>query len=76
MSTVFDVVTVVSFLGLVLSFFLWTDRETRTLMQFMVSAILFAVANQIGNAGHAMFGFVLLAAGIGYAVLITWRSTT
>jgi hypothetical protein len=73
MSTLFDIITVVAFLGLVLAFFLWTEQDTKTLMHFMVSGVVFAVANQIGNAGSTMFAAVLIAAGIIYAILMTWR---
>ncbi len=73
MTTLFDIVTVLTFLGLVLAFFLWTERDTRTLLHFMVSGVVLAVANQIGNAGSIVFGFILIAAAIGYAIMIGWR---
>ena len=73
MTTLFDIVTVLSFLGLVLAFFLWTERDTRTLMHFMVSGVALAIANQIGNAVSIVFGFILIAAAIGYAIMIGWR---
>jgi hypothetical protein len=76
MTTLFDIVTVLTFLALVLAFFLWTERDTRTLMHFMVSGIVLAVANQIGNAGSLVFGFILIAAAIGYAIMIGWRSAS
>jgi hypothetical protein len=73
MTTLFDVVTVTCFFGLVLAFFLWTERDTRTLMHFLVSGVVFAVANQVGNAGGSIFAAALIIAGIGYAALITLR---
>jgi hypothetical protein len=73
MATLFDVVTVTCFFGLVLAFFLWTERDTRTLMHFLVSGVVFAVANQVGNAGGSIFAAALIIAGIGYAALITLR---
>ena len=73
MTTLLDIVTVLSFLGLVLAFFFWTEQDTRTLMHFMVSGVALAVANQIGNAGNIVFGFILIAAAIGYAVMIGRR---
>jgi hypothetical protein len=68
--TLFDVLTVVCFLGLVIAFFQFTEREPRTLVHLLLSGVVFAVANQIGNAGSTVLGLVLVGAGIGYAVLI------
>lgn len=73
MGTLFDIISVASFIGLVVGFFLWTERDNRTLLHFVISGVLMAVANQVGNAGQAGFGFVLIAAGIAYAVLVAWR---
>ncbi len=50
MSTFFDVVTVTCFIGLVLAFFQFTNRETRTLIHFILAGVVLAVANQAGNA--------------------------
>jgi len=73
MATLFDVVTVTSFVGLVIAFFQFSDREIRTLVYFMVSGIVFAVANQVGNAGQYILGGVLILAGIGFAALVIKR---
>ena len=73
MVTLFDIVTVASFFGLVLAFFFWTERDHRTLLHFGVSGIVLAVANQVGNAGQTIFAFVLVVAGIAYAAVIAWR---
>lgn len=73
MATLFDIVTVASFLGLVLAFFLWTERDQRTLLHFGISGIVLAVANQVGNAGQATFALILIIAGIGYALVMAWR---
>ena len=70
MTTVFDVLTVSSFAGLVIAFFQFSDRETRTLMHFALVGIVFAVANQVGNAGATVLASILLAVGVGYAVMI------
>jgi hypothetical protein len=70
MTTLFDVVTVTCFIGLVIAFFRFTDRDTRTLVHFVVGAIVFAVANQLGNGGRPAFGVGLLLAGICYIVLV------
>ena len=71
MVTLFDIVSVASFI--VLAFFLWTERDNRTLLHFVVSGIVLAVANQVGNAGQTAFAFVLIIAAIAYAALVAWR---
>ena len=73
MVTLFDIVSVASFIGLAVAFFFWTQRDNRTLLHFVISGVVFAVANQVGNAGQTMFAFVLLIAGIAYVVVMTWR---
>jgi hypothetical protein len=75
MKTVFDVLTVACFAGLVFAFVRFTDRETRTLLQLMISAAAFAIANQMGNAGQPFFAIVLILAGSGYATLIVRQSS-
>ena len=70
MTTFFDVVTVTCFVGLVIAFFQFTDRETRTLVHFILAGVVFAVANQVGNAGSTVLGLILICAGFGYAVLV------
>ena len=57
--------------SIVSSYFVqWTRREPRTLMQFLLCGVAFAVANQLGNAGYALLAAILIVAGIGYAILI------
>jgi hypothetical protein len=73
MTTLFDLVTVASFIALVVGFFFWTGRDRRTLLHFSVSGVVLAVANQLGNAGAPIFAFVLIVAGLGYALLMAWR---
>ena len=73
MVTLFDVVSVASFIGLVLAFFLWTERDNRTLLHFVVSGAVLAVANQVGNAGQTVFAFILIVAGLAYAAVVAWR---
>jgi len=70
MTTFFDVVTVTCFVGLVIAFFQFTDRETRTLVHFILAGVVFAVANQVGNAGSTVLVLILICAGLGYAVLV------
>ena len=73
MATFFDVVTVTCFIALVIAFFQFTDRETRTLVHFILAGVVFAVANQVGNAGSIVLASILIVAGIAYAVLIVRR---
>ncbi len=73
MTTFFDVITVTCFAGLVIAFFQFTDRETRILVHFILAGVVFAVANQVGNAGYAILALVLIVAGIAYPVLIVRR---
>jgi hypothetical protein len=68
--TVFDIVTVACFIGLVVAYFQFSDRDYRTLAQLILSGIVFAVANQVGNAGFTLLASILMAAGIGYAFLV------
>jgi len=73
MATLFDILTVTCFVALVLAFFLFTDREPRILAQMMVSAVVFAVANQVGNAGWTVLGAAMILAGSAYAVFVVRR---
>lgn len=75
MNTVFDFLTVACFAGLALAFFLWTKREPRTLIQFLLCGVVFAVANQLGNAQYTLLGSILVIAGIAYAALIVRGET-
>jgi hypothetical protein len=74
MTTAFDILTVACFAGLVVAFFQLTERDTRTLLQLIVPAVAFAVANQMGNAGLTLFALILLVAGAGYAALVVRKS--
>jgi hypothetical protein len=73
MITLFDFLTVACFVGLVIAFFQWTDRDTSTLLHMLVPAVVFAIANQIGNAGLTLFSLVLIVVGAGYAALIVLK---
>lgn len=77
MGTVYDIVTVVCFLCVVLTYFMFTEGGTKVLAHFMLPALAFAVANQVGNAaltagntGLNVLAIVLIAAGIGYTYVI------
>ena len=73
MTTFFDVVTVTCFVGLVIAFFQFTDRETKTLVHFIVAGFVFAVANQVGNNGSVVLALILIFAGAAYAVTVVRR---
>jgi hypothetical protein len=73
MTTFFDVITVTCFVGLVIAFFQFTDRDTRTLVHFVLAGVVFAVANQVGNRGLVILALVLIFAGGTYAVLVMRR---
>jgi hypothetical protein len=70
MNTFFDVVTVTCFAGLVIAFFRFTDWNTRTLLHLVLSGVLFAFANQLGNAGFFILAIALIFAGVTYAILV------
>ena len=69
MVTLFDGITVACFIALVVIFFRFTDQHTRTLLQFLLSAVVLAIANQVGNAGSTLLAGLLVIAAIGYAFL-------
>ncbi|MCG2632706.1 hypothetical protein L6654_39585 [Bradyrhizobium sp. WYCCWR 13023] len=73
MTTFFDVITVACFIAMVVVFFQFTDRETKTLLQFMIAGLVLAVANQVGNAGSALLAMALIFAGATYVVLLARR---
>ena len=68
--TLFDIVTVGCFIGLVVTYFQFTARDYRTLFELILSGIVFAVANQVGNAGFVLLASILIMVGAGYAVLV------
>jgi hypothetical protein len=67
--TIFDIFTVACFIVLVAVFFYLTNRSRRTLLHFTLAAVVFAVANQVGNHGLTIFAVILILAGIAYAAL-------
>ena len=70
MSTLFDVITVASLFAIVLAYFKFAAHDLRTLLSLLVSGVAFAIANQLGNAGYSVIGFLLIAAGLGYAFVV------
>ena len=75
MTTVFDIVTVTSFVGLVIAFFQFTDRDQRTLLHFVLGGIVLAVANQVGNRGSVLLAAILIVAAIAYVLIMTIRTS-
>lgn len=69
MATIFDALTVSCFIGLVIAFFRFTERDTPTLLRTMLCAIALAIANQLGNTGNLVLGFILVVAAIGFGWL-------
>jgi hypothetical protein len=70
MTTFFDVVTVTCFVALVIAFFQFSHRDTRTLVHLVLVGVVFAVANQVGNGGETVLALMLIFAGAGYAVFV------
>jgi hypothetical protein len=72
-TTLFDFTTVACFLGMAGAFFMLTARQPRTLLRLLPAGIVFAVANQLGNADYIFLGSILIIAGIGYAAIVMWQ---
>jgi hypothetical protein len=77
MKTVYDFVTVICFICMAVTYFMFTEGGTKILAHFMVPAAAFAIANQVGNlalAGNNMplniLAVVLIVAGVGYTFII------
>jgi hypothetical protein len=75
MHSVYDFVTVTCFICIVLTYFLFTEGGMKILGHFMLPALAFAIANQVGN--HAgddalmnVLAVILIVAGIGYTYII------
>ena len=73
MTTFFDVLTVTCFVALAVGFFKFTDRNSQTLVHFLLAGLVLAVANQVGNSGGTILALVLILASAGYAVLTVRR---
>jgi 1,4-dihydroxy-2-naphthoate octaprenyltransferase len=70
MTTFFDALTVACFIGLVVAFFQFTERDTPTLLRALLCGFALAVANQLGNMGYGVLGITLTFA----AVCFGWLS--
>jgi nitrate/nitrite transporter NarK len=69
MATFFDALTVACFIGLVVGFFVFTERDTAALLRSMLSGTALAIANHLGNTGHEVLGYVLVVAAMGFGWL-------
>jgi hypothetical protein len=74
MITFFDALTVACFIGLVIAFFQFTERDTPTLLRFLVAGVALAIANQLGNLGFVVLGIILVTAAMGFGWLCLSRS--
>ena len=74
METLFDIVTVTCFAGLVVAFIRFTDRNARTLIEFIVAGFALAVANQVGNAGQTVLAVSLILGSLGFVALAAAKS--
>ena len=73
MATFFDVITVACFIAIVIAFFQFTNRESKTLLHFIIAGMVFAIANQVGNGGGTILALILIFAGAGYVGLMVRR---
>jgi nitrate/nitrite transporter NarK len=69
MATFFDALTVACFIGLVAAFFVFTERDTSSLLRYMLSGIALAIANRLGNMGYEILGYILVIAAMGFGWL-------
>jgi hypothetical protein len=79
MQTVYDFVTIICFICIVVTYFMFTEGGMKVLAHFMLPAVAFAIANQVGNhAGNDLpmnaLAVVLIVAGIGYTFIIVRHS--
>jgi hypothetical protein len=79
MQTVYDFVSVICFICIVLTYFMFTEGGMKVLVHFMLPAVAFAIANQLGNhAGNDVpmnvLAVILIVAGIGYTFIIVRHS--
>jgi hypothetical protein len=81
MQTVYDFVTVICFICVAVTYFMFTEGSMKVLAHFMLPAVAFAIANQVGNhAGNNVpmniLAVILIVAGIGYTFMIVRHTPT
>jgi hypothetical protein len=74
MDTFFDALTVACFVGLIVVFLKFSQRDSGTLWRFVLCGIVLAIANQLGNRGYVGFGAILVVAAIGFGWLSVGRA--
>ena len=62
MSTIYDWVTVLIFIGLLALYFLRQDRTDVPIARYMIAAAGCALANYLGNENHALAAVTIIAA--------------
>jgi hypothetical protein len=75
MQTVYDFVTVICFICMAATYFMFTEGGMKILAHFMLPAAAFAIANQVGNHAGSnvlmnILAVVLIVAGVGYTFII------
>jgi hypothetical protein len=70
MNTIYDFATIICFLGLIAAFFLLTDGNPKILMHFLLSAVVLAFADQVGNAGLDVLALIMIVAAASYTAMI------
>jgi hypothetical protein len=75
MNTPYDFVTVISFICIAITYFMFTEGGMRVLAHFMLPLATLAIANQVGNhAGNDLsmnvLAVILIVAGLGYTYII------
>jgi hypothetical protein len=75
MQTVYDFVSVICFICIVVTYLMFTEGGMKVLAHFMLPAVAFAIANQVGNhAGNDVpmnvLAVLLILAGIAYTFII------
>lgn len=73
METIFDWATVAVFAGIAVLFLqrsIGPPRKKDGMIRYVPPVLLCAVANWLGNEGHAIWATVLVILAIGYTILI------
>jgi hypothetical protein len=65
----FDILTVVRLIVMVMVLLLFTERRPRTLLHLLLSGIAFAIADQVGNPGWIVLGLIVVGAGVWCAAI-------
>lgn len=71
METVFDWITVAIFAGLIVLFMQRSTGDeppSDSIWQYLAASLGCAVANYLGNGGHALLGVLVIVATLGYIV--------